>query len=29
MERLKQRIREASGHVAVYYRPLDGGCAQM
>ena len=24
-----QKIREAPGHVAFYYRPLDGGCAQM
>ena len=24
-----QKIRAASGHVAFYYRPLDGGCAQM
>ena len=29
MDKLRQRIREAPGHVAVYYRPLDGGCAQM
>ena len=26
---LMQKIREAPGHVAFYYRPLDGGCAQM
>ena len=24
-----QKIREAPGHVAFYYRPLDGGCARM
>ena len=29
MNNLLQKIRGASGHVAFYYRPLDGGCAQM
>ena len=29
MNNLLQKIRAASGHVAFYYRPLDGGCAQM
>ena len=29
MNNLMQKIREAPGHVAFYYRPLDGGCAQM
>ena len=29
MNNLMQKIRAASGHVAFYYRPLDGGCAQM
>ena len=26
---IMQKMREASGHVAMYYRPLDGGCARM
>ena len=29
MNNLLQKIRGASGHVAFYYRPLDGGCARM
>ena len=29
MNNLLQKIRSASGHVAFYYRPLGGGCAQM
>ena len=29
MNNLLQKMRAASGHVAFYYRPLDGGCAQM
>lgn len=29
MNGLMQKIREAPGHVAMYYRPLDGGCARM
>lgn len=29
MMKLMERIRSAPGHVALYYRPLEGGCAQM
>lgn len=29
MMQILDRVRKASGHVALYYRPLDGGCALM
>lgn len=29
MMKLMERIRSAPGNVAMYYRPLEGGCAQM
>ena len=29
MMKLLDRVRNASGHVSIYYRPLDGGCALL
>lgn len=29
MMKLLNEVRHASGHVSIYYRPLDGGCALM
>lgn len=29
MMKILDRVRDAQGHVALYYRPLDGGCALM